>query len=49
MEHPDHAPVYLWLLATNDAHGVYSKLGFGPHPHPERMMVHLKPWPRALP
>ena len=49
MEHPDYSPVYLWLLATNDAHGVYAKLGFGPHPHPERMMVLLKPWPRALP
>lgn len=49
MEHPDHRPVYLWLLGTDDAHGVYEKLGFGPHPHPERMMLLRKPWPRDLP
>jgi len=39
MEHPEHRPVYLWLLATHDAHGVYEKLGFGPLTHPERMMA----------
>jgi GNAT superfamily N-acetyltransferase len=39
MEHPEHLPVYLWLLATNDAHGVYAKLGFAPLTHPERMMA----------
>ena len=48
MEHPDHRPVYLWLLATNDAHGVYEKLGFAAHPNPERMMILRKPWPRPL-
>ena len=46
MDHPEHRPVYLWLLATNDAHGVYAKLGFEPPPHPERMMILRKPWPR---
>jgi GNAT superfamily N-acetyltransferase len=46
MEHPEHRPVYLWLLGTDDAHGVYAKLGFAPHPHPERMMILRKPWPR---
>lgn len=39
MEHPEHRPVYLWLLATHDAHGVYAKLGFGPLTHPERIMA----------
>jgi len=46
LSHPDHALVYLWLLATNDAHGVYTPLGFGPHPNPERVMLLKKPWPR---
>lgn len=27
------------LLATDDAHGVYAKLGFTPLPHPEQWMV----------
>jgi GNAT superfamily N-acetyltransferase len=26
------------LLATPDAHGLYAKVGFAPHPHPERLM-----------
>ena len=26
--------VYQWLLITNDAHGVYSKVGFNPVSHP---------------
>lgn len=46
LEHPEHALVYTWFLATHDAHGVYEKLGFGPHPNPERMMLLRKPWPR---
>ncbi|MEU6574668.1 GNAT family N-acetyltransferase [Streptomyces sp. NPDC046805] len=29
------------LLATDDAHGVYEKLGFGPLDRPEEWMVHL--------
>jgi GNAT superfamily N-acetyltransferase len=49
MEHPDHRPVYRWLLATDDAHGVYEKLGFARHPNPERIMQLAKPWPRDLP
>jgi GNAT superfamily N-acetyltransferase len=39
MDHPEHRPVYLWLLATHDAHGVYAELGFGPLTHPERIMA----------
>jgi GNAT superfamily N-acetyltransferase len=46
IEHPEHVPVYLWLLATHDAHGVYAKLGFAPLTHPERIMALRKPWPR---
>jgi GNAT superfamily N-acetyltransferase len=48
MEHPEYRPVYIWLLATDDAHGVYAALGFAPHPHPERMMLLRKPWPRPI-
>ncbi|HVR18923.1 MAG TPA: GNAT family N-acetyltransferase, partial [Polyangiaceae bacterium] len=46
LSHPEHALVYLWLLATHDAHGVYAPLGFAPHPNPERVMLLKKPWPR---
>lgn len=28
LEHPDLRHVRAWMLATNDAHGVYRKLGF---------------------
>jgi GNAT superfamily N-acetyltransferase len=37
--HPDHRDVYQWLLATQDAHPVYEKLGFKPLTHPERWMM----------
>jgi GNAT superfamily N-acetyltransferase len=30
--------VYRILLATSDAHGIYEKLGFTPHPEPEKWM-----------
>jgi GNAT superfamily N-acetyltransferase len=30
--------VYRILLATADAHGVYARLGFGPHAEPEKWM-----------
>ena len=38
LNHPDFASCN-WLLATQDAHGVYAKLGFTPLPNPERFMV----------
>ena len=38
LEHPDMANVS-WLLATKDAHGVYTKLGFEPLKNPDRCMV----------
>lgn len=48
MEHPDHKPVYQWLLATHDAQKVYEKAGFKPLENPERWMRLKKPWPRPL-
>lgn len=42
-DHPDFADVYLWLLATKDAHGVYQKLGFEPLPDPQNWMWIKKP------
>ncbi len=48
MEHPDHKPVYQWLLATHDAQKTYEKVGFKPLENPERWMRIKKPWPRPL-
>ena len=39
LEHPELALVYRMALVTNDAHGVYAGLGFGPLSHPERWMT----------
>lgn len=38
MEHPELQGIRRWLLATNDAHGVYEKLGFSLLRKPERWM-----------
>ncbi len=38
LRHPGLAPVYQWLLATKDAHGVYAKAGFVPITRPENWM-----------
>ena len=38
-EHPDFQDVYLWLLATRTAHGVYSELGFKPLENPGYWMI----------
>jgi GNAT superfamily N-acetyltransferase len=38
LNHPDHTTCN-WLLATQDAHGVYAKLGFTPLPNPDRFMA----------
>lgn len=48
MEHPDHKPVYQWLLATHDAQKTYEKAGFKVIQNPERVMSIKKPWPRPL-
>lgn len=41
--HPDLASVGRWTLSTRDAHGLYRKFGFGPHPDPETQMFRLLP------
>ncbi len=38
MSHPQLQAVTM-TLATDDAHELYRRFGFGPHPHPERQMV----------
>lgn len=43
LEHPDHQGLRRWLLATQDAHGVYSQCGFIPLPAPDRWMILLSP------
>ena len=41
LEDPDHQGLRRWVLATRDAHDVYSACGFIPLPEPERWMVRL--------
>jgi GNAT superfamily N-acetyltransferase len=38
LEHPDLVAVTSWFLATLDAHGVYSPLGFEPLRHADRFL-----------
>ncbi len=38
MGHPDLQGLRRWTLATRDAHGLYSKFGFGPPPYPQSLM-----------
>ena len=38
LDHPDHKGLRRWLLATRDAHSIYSECGFEPLPLPERWM-----------
>jgi GNAT superfamily N-acetyltransferase len=45
LSHPELADVETWHLGTRDAHGVYAVLGFGPLPHPDRMMQLRRPTP----
>jgi ribosomal protein S18 acetylase RimI-like enzyme len=40
MSHPD-LQIASMTLATTDAHELYRRFGFGPHPHPERQMLRL--------
>jgi len=39
MGHPQLQGFRRWMLATRDAHGLYSQFGFVPLPHPERIML----------
>jgi GNAT superfamily N-acetyltransferase len=47
MEHPDHRPVYTWLLSTRDAHKVYEKEGFKPFSEPGKWMGIFKGRPKS--
>ncbi|MHB8084461.1 MAG: GNAT family N-acetyltransferase [Dehalococcoidia bacterium] len=38
-EHPDFKDVYLWLLATRDAHPIYAELGFKALDNPQNWMA----------
>jgi len=39
LNNPELKNVYQWLLVTQDAHSVYSGIGFRPLPNPERWMM----------
>ena len=41
VEHPDLGGIKRIVLATQDAHGLYSQFGFEPLPFPERWMAKL--------
>lgn len=41
--HPDLQGLRRWLLATRDAHGLYSQFGWKPLEHPERWMGLFQP------
>jgi GNAT superfamily N-acetyltransferase len=43
-EHPDLQGLRRWSLATADAHGLYSQLGFTPLSRPENWMEKFKPY-----
>lgn len=43
MAHPDLKTVRRWMLATQDAHGLYGRFGFGPTARPERLMFIERP------
>jgi GNAT superfamily N-acetyltransferase len=45
LEHPDLSTLRRWMLATEDAHGVYEALGFTPLDDPDRWMVRRRPQP----
>ena len=45
--HPELRELRRWLLATDDAHGLYERYGFGPLPKPERWMEIHRPYAEA--
>jgi GNAT superfamily N-acetyltransferase len=45
LDHPDLKHVRRWLLATDDAHGLYRQFGFEPLPDIEKWMQRLRPLP----
>jgi GNAT superfamily N-acetyltransferase len=48
LAHPDFAGIKRWMLATNDAHGLYASYGFTPLPHPESIMTRMAAEPEEL-
>ena len=42
---PDLRGLRRWMLVTNDAHGLYRRVGFTPPAHPERLMEKVDPDP----
>ena len=45
LEHPDLREVRRWLLATQDAHGLYQQFGFASMDDPERWMQMFRRFP----
>ncbi len=45
LEHPQLKHVRRWLLATDDAHGLYQQFGFEQLADPEKWMQRLRPFP----
>jgi len=45
LAHPDLKHVRRWLLATDDAHGLYRQFGFEPLSDVEKWMQRLRPFP----
>ncbi len=49
LAHPDLQGLRRWMLATNDAHGLYARFGFAPLAYPERFMEHRPSIPYGSP
>jgi GNAT superfamily N-acetyltransferase len=45
LDHPDLSHVRRWLLATDDAHGLYQQFGFEQLTQVEKWMQRLRPFP----
>ena len=45
LEHPNLKSIRRWLLATDDAHGLYQQFGFEQLTDPEKWMQRLRPFP----
>jgi GNAT superfamily N-acetyltransferase len=45
LEHPDLKHIRRWLLATDDAHGLYQQFGFEQLTDTEKWMQRLRPFP----
>ena len=45
LDHPNLKHVRRWLLATDDAHGLYQQFGFVPLTEVEKWMQRLRPFP----